>query len=254
MRRAAPPTRAVRREDFGEPSRGGLSAAADTVRTVDLGDAYKMAAQLLEQHGLDDWEIEFDNAKRRAGVCRYARRVIGLSAPLTRLHPVDEVRETILHEIAHALVGPQHGHDQVWAAQAKAIGSNAVRCVPSDAPKVPAPWLGVCASGHSKERHKRPERVESCGRCSATFSSEHVFQWTFQGRPASMHPNYVAELRRLELGRSPAVVRIGDRGRITAPGAFHGRIGTVVKRGRTSYHLDLPEGRLRVLFAAVEPV
>ena len=133
---------------------------------MDLGDAYRMATQMLERLGLDDWHVEFDNAKRRAGVCRHGRKVIGLSAPLTRLHASDEVRETILHEVAHALVGAQHGHDAVWVAQARAIGSNAERCVPADAPKIPAPWLGVCASGHVRERHKRPERVESCGQCS----------------------------------------------------------------------------------------
>ncbi len=72
---------------------------------MDLRDAYALAEHLLEVHGLHDWTVEFDSAKRRAGVYRFATRTLGLSAPLTTLHPEGEVRDTILHEIAHALVG-----------------------------------------------------------------------------------------------------------------------------------------------------
>ncbi|MGZ4457841.1 MAG: SprT-like domain-containing protein [Nocardioidaceae bacterium] len=220
---------------------------------MDLEDAYTLATQLLDKHGLDGWRVEFDNAKRRAGVCRHGRRTIGLSMALTRLHPAAEVRETILHEIAHALVGAQHGHDAVWVAKAREIGGKGERCVPSDAPTVAAPWLGVCPAGHVKERHRRPERVQSCGRCSATFSREHLLEWTYDGRPAQMHPNYVAELRALEQGTPQRLLGPGSRARIIAPGQFEGRVGVVVKRARTSYHVRLPEGLVRVVFAGAEP-
>src|SRR3954468_15251640 len=101
---------------------GDLSVGSPTVSRMDLHDAYRLGTDLLTQHGLSGWSLTFDNAKRRAGVCRYAARVIGLSAPLTRLHPPEQVRETLLHEIAHALVGPEHGHDRVWAATTRRIG------------------------------------------------------------------------------------------------------------------------------------
>jgi predicted SprT family Zn-dependent metalloprotease len=221
---------------------------------MDLRDAFRMATNLIERHALDEWSIQFDNAKRRAGVCRHARKLIGLSGPLTRLHSEAEVRETILHEIAHALVGPQHHHDAVWLAKAREIGCSGERCVPADAPRVAAPWLGVCPAGHTKERHKRPERVESCGQCNPKFSLQHLFEWTYYGRPAQMHPNYEAELSDLQQGTRRVAVRVGQRARVIAPGAFHGRVGTVLKCGRTSYHVQLPEGILRVVFSAVEPV
>jgi predicted SprT family Zn-dependent metalloprotease len=220
---------------------------------MDLHDAFALGTRLLEQHGLTGWTLTFDNAKRRAGVCRHGSRLIGLSAPLTRLHAEDEVRETLLHEIAHALAGPEHGHDAVWAATARRIGGNGERCLPADAPQVAAPWLGVCPAGHTKERHRRPERVASCGLCSSSFSVDHVYDWTFHGRPATMHPNYAAELDRLRSGRSVSLMGVGARARVIAPGDFYGRVGTVRKRGRTSYHIEVPEGRLRVLFAGAEP-
>lgn len=220
---------------------------------MDLDRAFAMAEQLVQQHGLSGWRVEFDSAKRRAGVCRFGHRVIGLSAPITRVHSQAEVRDTVLHEIAHALVGPSHGHDAVWQATARRIGSTGRRCVDSEAPAVTGSWVGVCAAGHLKDRHRRPERVMSCGQCRPTFSAEHIFEWTYRGRPAVMHPNYVAELEALRSGRRLVRLPVGARVRIILAGEFFGREGTLVKVGRTSYHVRVPDGVLRVAFAGVEP-
>ncbi len=127
-----------------------------TVRCVDLRDAFALAEYLLEVHGLDDWEVAYDNAKRRAGICRFGERTLGLSAPLTAVHSDEDVRDTILHEIAHALVGPQHGHDATWEARARAIGCSGARCVSPDAPTAPAAWLGVCPAGHTLRNPSGP--------------------------------------------------------------------------------------------------
>ena len=212
-----------------------------------------MAEGLLARHSLSGWRVEIDRAKRRAGVCRFGDRVIGISGPLAAVHDEAEVRDTVLHEIAHALVGPAHGHDAVWRATALRIGCSARRCVDATAPRVTGAWVGVCPAGHVKDRHRRPERVLSCGTCSRTFSVKHVYTWTFHGEPAAMHPNYLAELEALRGGARLSVLPVGARVRITVPGAHRGRVGRVVKRGRTSYHVRVPEGYLRVAFAGVEP-
>jgi len=232
---------------------GGLSAVPATFRDVDLREAWDLAHELIVRHGLVGWSIEIDQAKRRAGVCRYDRKVIGLSAPITRLHAESEVQDTILHEIAHALAGPAAGHGPVWAETARRIGCSAQRCVPEDAPRVPGAWVGVCREGHMIERHKRPERVLMCGRCDATNDVDRVFEWVRHGRPAPMHPNYVAELTAMREGRRMTILAPGMAVRVLAAGDFQGRIATIAKVGRTSYHLRLPEGRLRVVFAGVEP-
>jgi ribosomal protein L21E len=93
----------------------------------------------------------------------------------------------------------------------------------------------------------------TCARCSPRFALEHVLQWTRHGRPATMHPNYLAELRALASGQRLSLLPVGARARVVAPGQFSGRVGTVVKRGRTSYHIQVPEGVLRVVFAAAQP-
>lgn len=219
---------------------------------MDRRAALVMAEDLLEEHGLTGWRVQLDSAKRRAGVCRFTDRVIGLSGPITELHSEAEVRDTVLHEIAHALVGPEHGHDRVWRATALRIGCSGSRCVDAESPRVAGAWVGVCPAGHVKDRHRRPERVMSCGTCSRTFSIDHVYEWSYRGRPAVMHPNYLAELAALREGRRLHVLPIGAHVRITVPGEHLGRVGRVVKRGRTSYHVRVREGLLRVAFAGVE--
>jgi predicted SprT family Zn-dependent metalloprotease len=221
---------------------------------MDLRDAFALAEDLLDHHGLTDagWSLTYDSAKRRAGVCRFDRREIGLSAPWVAVNDLDAVRDTVLHEVAHALVGPRHGHDATWRRVAVDLGCSGSRCTDPDQPTVEPAWLGVCPAGHTSGRHRRPERVMTCGVCSRGFDLAHVLSWTHHGRPATMHPNYEAELAELRAGTRRPLLRVGSRATITAPGEFEGRSGVVVKRGRTSYHLRCGRDVVRVPFAYVE--
>ena len=224
---------------------------------MDLDEAARLGRRLIAEHGLHDWTLVFDRAKQRAGICRYGTKQIGLSAPLTALHPEAEVRDTILHEIAHALAGPRHGHDAVWRATARRIGSSGQRCMSSDAPRVEGDWVGTCPAGHRVTRHRRPERPSSCPTCSSTFSVDHVFGWTYRGAPAAMTAGYRADLARLRARAAEQAeqldltvpVRLGDTLQISAPGSkYDGVRGTLVKRGRTRYHLRVGRAVMTVPF------
>ena len=184
-----------------------------------LTEARELATALMRRHGLTGWKLVFDDAKTRAGVCRHDRREIGLSRPLTRLSGTEQVTDTVLHEIAHALAGPRHGHDRVWRATALRIGCSGTRCVPPEGPRVEGEWTGICPAGHRTTAHRRPVRVRSCPDCSRGFDLAAVFTWTHRGRPVPMHPAYQAELARLAkrgaepaaaAGR-PAVLQVGER-------------------------------------------
>lgn len=150
---------------------------------MDLVAAQRLAEDLLAEHGPRGWSFAFDRAKVRAGACHHGESRISLSRDITRAHDPAEVRETLLHEIAHALVGPRHGHDGVWRARAIQIGATGRRCYQSDHPVVPGRWQGRCAAGHEVHRHRRPTRVLVCTRCRGLPALERVITWSHDGSP-----------------------------------------------------------------------
>lgn len=225
---------------------------------MQIEQAQALALRLMAAHGLGHWSLVVDRARTRAGVCRAEQREIGLSRPLTELHSEAEVTDTVLHEIAHALVGPRHGHDAVWRAKALAIGCSGTRCLPLDAARVDGLWEGTCPAGHRVTRHRVPTRVQSCRHCRPGFDLSSVFTWTHEGRAVPMHPAYAAELARLHAGPAappaPVVVPVGSRVRLVGAGRFCGTVGVVEKRARTRYHVRTRAGLVSAAFSDVRPL
>ena len=83
----------------------------------------EQARALMDQHGLEEWTFRFIAAQRKLGECREREKVILLS----RRHAVSgasgEVKDTILHEIAHAIAGAKARHGPAWKLVAKRIGA-----------------------------------------------------------------------------------------------------------------------------------
>lgn len=170
---------------------------------MDLIDAGGLARGLMDQHGLPGWGFAFDRAKVRAGACHYTDRTITLSRAITAMHDEAQVRETVLHEIAHALVGHGHGHDAVWRARARSIGATGERCytVGAGGPVVPGRWQGRCPAGHVVHRHRRPTGVLVCLRCRGLPTLQRVISWRLDGRPvdhAELGPRVRETLRQLQ--------------------------------------------------------
>ena len=82
-----------------------------------------LAWQLIDEHGLKEWKFSFNHSKTKLGQCRYSQKVIVLD----RLHAAtgssELTKDTILHEIAHAIAGPEAGHGPKWKTIAQAIGA-----------------------------------------------------------------------------------------------------------------------------------
>lgn len=140
---------------------------------MQLDEAKDLALNLMAKHGLIEsgWSFRFDNAKRRFGCCFYRKRVISLSKELTEIREESNVRNTILHEIAHALVGYGHGHSSVWKKKAIEIGCNGQRC--SNDATLKGKWVGVCPAGHVHYKHRRPQGKRSCALCCKQYSPKH---------------------------------------------------------------------------------
>lgn len=146
-----------------------------------LDRARRMTLRLMDELGREHlgttltdlgWTFVFDDAKRRAGVCRYRPRQIGLSRYLTTVMPWDEVEDTIRHEIAHALDfhhRGRSGHDEDWKIWALYCGARPKRCYQFDAPPDPsAPYQGTCPGcGATKDYYRQPIFWRRCGTCTA---------------------------------------------------------------------------------------
>lgn len=147
---------------------------------MDIFQANKIGIELVDRHGLLDlgWHFKMDNAKRRFGVCKFRSKTISISIPLTRLNSEEQVTDTILHEIAHALVGPKHGHDHVWKVKAEEIGCKPQRCYSSDVIRPQGNYTADCTEcGHIHIKIKKPKKETSCGVCSKKFNPNKILVW-----------------------------------------------------------------------------
>jgi len=119
-------------------------------------DASEMARALMDRHGLRDWQFRFNNRKRSLGLCLYTDRRIELSRYLVRDNDEQAVRETMLHEIAHALAGPAAGHGPRWKAVCRHIGARPER-IDCRATMPEGDWRATCSHcGAVYARHRRP--------------------------------------------------------------------------------------------------
>ncbi|ACE80005.1 putative SprT-like protein [Mycobacterium phage Pukovnik] len=130
-------------------------------RQMTMTEARRIAQDLLTEHGLAafGWTVRFDNARKRAGQCNYRLQVISLSKPLMARRSYEDTKNTITHEIAHALT-PGHHHDYVWARKHRELGGDGKRCFEMEGIDPTAPWVGTCARGKQYARYRAPKRLD----------------------------------------------------------------------------------------------
>lgn len=148
---------------------------------MNAAEAFKMLEEELGAHGLVDlgWKGELDRARRRFGVCRMSDRVISVSRVLAELNSVDEVRDTILHEIAHALAwekyGENCGHDARWKEICVEIGARPERCYDEEVVQPDLPWAlchvetGEVFATYARRPSRDVSRLWVRGRKGETF-------------------------------------------------------------------------------------
>jgi len=138
---------------------------------MDLVAAQQLALDLMSEHGLADegWRFAWSNAKLQIGCAQIRRKrnprtghvekikTIKLSRNLVSLNEEDEVRDTILHEIAHAIAGLEHGHDEVWKTVCRHIGARPMRLAGAEVKASAARFVIVCCECQSilGRRHRR---------------------------------------------------------------------------------------------------
>lgn len=141
-----------------------------------LEDAEDLALTLMEDHNIGNlWSFDFDNAKQRCGACHHGKRKITLSRHFVQRNSEAKVRDTILHEIAHAKAGAKAGHGRTWQMWAIRLGARPQRCATNvDMPE--GGIEGVCTPGCTARhtRHRMPPKHMlhgwQCRRCSGLIT------------------------------------------------------------------------------------
>lgn len=144
------------------------------IKTLYLIKKYK---KYTKKHGLEDWKLVFNDKKKVCASTNHRYKIFRFSKSYIKSGHTDKasIKDTILHEIAHALVGSRKGangkwliHDKVWKDKALEIGCNGKRC--SSHPiseKKDFKWLITCGKGCHWERHrinKKSWSGSTCGR------------------------------------------------------------------------------------------
>ena len=142
-------------------------------------ETMKLAYSLMQEHDVMGWRVDFDNAKRRFGVTRYYTRTITLSEPLMILNGETIVKDVLLHEIAHAIMGQGAGHGMAWRMKARSIGCSATRCVDTNVVLPTLKYTATCATcGNVSQRARRVRRTVACGKCcKGTYNKKYLLTW-----------------------------------------------------------------------------
>lgn len=142
---------------------------------MNVTKAHSLARDLMNLHGYGHVPFEFNRSVTSLGKTTFqgrpdvtgAHRIlkVGLSRKFVEILPEDEIRDVILHEIAHMIVGPKAGHGPVWKATARRIGAKPQRCASASA-RPEGEFTLVCDKGHKGGTyHRHPQRLRFCIKC-----------------------------------------------------------------------------------------
>ncbi|SFS03431.1 SprT-like family protein [Agrococcus baldri] len=133
---------------------------------ADLERVRVWAEALIRLHLDDSWAFGFDRAAKRAGLTNFTTRRITVSKHLAARWDDDEVHQTLLHEVAHAMVGPRVGHGPLWRRTAREIGYVGGRTHQGEIAAERAGWVGACPGGHQHVRFRAPRGRYACTPCT----------------------------------------------------------------------------------------
>jgi len=244
---------------------------------MNIIEAEKIARNLMEQHGLTagGWVFKFDGAKSRLGQCNYTRKTITISRHMAGTGTVENVTQTMLHEIAHALTPlyekrysrtkgyhmAKVGHGQSWKSKAHQIGYTGKRLAENPYTTAQQSQLPVSASftPATSTTSLLPERtpvrlsngvegtITKINRVNYLVLAGDGQTWTVPFRlatkigeaPASLISTVAVNTVRFDRGqRVKTVLPVGRNSK------YAGLTGVVKNAGSKNYILTLDDGRL----------
>lgn len=163
-------------------------------------EIFALARELMQKHGIGHWDLKWINSHSYAGLCwthfwhtdpSRSRGKIELSWNFFEVFSDFDIKDTILHEIAHALTPTpiqrtstgrtrRIHHGAEWKAKAKEIGCSGERCVRQEANQPKSKYRGVCPNGHESRRSRltwNAKHGSSCGKCDNKFNPRYMYDW-----------------------------------------------------------------------------
>lgn len=138
-------------------------------------EVMKIGQFLLQKYELIDWKFQINKrCKLRMGYCNFDKKVIEVSKCLIDVGTPEDIQDTILHEIAHALVGRGYGHGKVWKAKAIEIGAIPKACNSHKIklPKGKAKY--ICYNcGYEEQIYRLPRKkiMVACASCCKKYNN-----------------------------------------------------------------------------------
>ena len=132
----------------------------------------QQALELMREHLQEDynsWSFKWDNAKLRFGMCNHTTGTISISRPITEVNDDDQFKDTVLHEIAHAIAGARAGHGYTWKRVAVSVGCEPTRCHKAALPK--SKYLFKCpCCGWERPFTRMPKLNYGCTPCCTKYN------------------------------------------------------------------------------------
>ena len=115
---------------------------------------------------LKGWSVGFDHAKKRAGMCQLKGKKISLSKHHISQNSVDMVKDTLLHEYAHAIAFEKYretAHGFKWRQIAQSIGAKPKATGHFNLPDAPWALVHQCPQTDNIEllayRYRRNKKI-----------------------------------------------------------------------------------------------
>jgi predicted SprT family Zn-dependent metalloprotease len=126
---------------------------------------------------LDGYKLDFNNRISALGLCSYRKKVIYISKVHLEATNLDQMIDTLKHEVAHAYSYYHNGkdgcgHNHHFYNACRVVGATPKRCasVSEDVFQVTPKYLGICKVHNVVARyHRFVSGKRSCQKCSNKY-------------------------------------------------------------------------------------
>lgn len=129
-----------------------------------MDKAKEMGEELIKEH-CPEYTFKFGHMKTKTGSCHYDNKEIKLSKYFVQQESESNVKNTILHEIAHALTEGHH-HNSVWYAKAIELGCSGEKHCYRENPIVKGSRVYSCPNCEKEIRaYRKLKKARACKIC-----------------------------------------------------------------------------------------